>query len=68
MPSLMPVVVMVNGCWRSCLQSVYDVFTMWPPVPGRVYQAWAGTLCPEKIALKKGGSRAESAQRWMVSI
>ena len=25
-------VAMVNGCWRSCLQSVYDVFTIWPAV------------------------------------
>ena len=33
--------VMVNDCWRSCLQSVYDVFTMWLPLPGRVHQAWA---------------------------
>ena len=52
----------VADAW-SCSQSVYDVFTMWSAVPGRVYQAWV--LCPECF---EKGRQVEGAQRWMVSI
>ena len=30
---------------------VYSVFTMWPLLR-RVYQAWAGTLCPQSVLEK----------------
>ena len=41
--------VMVNDCWRSCLQSVYDVFTMWSCSPSVV---GSRTICPEWVVWK----------------